>query len=182
MKNKKILFVSFMLLVLLSTTGLIYANVKSITRYDFLKDQTNGFEERAIKSEGKDFKPVIVDEKYKPNKDIPKNCKDVTGMKGYVDEKSLKDDAEYLKKELITYQELLEKYTEFDLDPSISKDRMVWVTIIHYPKGYNMEYGYVENAVSTIYYDAETGESLGFSIKSLNKDGYKIDKPSKANQ
>lgn len=115
--------------------------------------------------------------KYTANKELQERIKPVDAMSGYVADDKLKNNAVYKVKELLSYEDFLEKYTEFDLNPGISKDRMVWVTVRHYPEGINTERGFVENAIVTSYYDAETGDSIGFSLKSLNKDGNKMERP-----
>lgn len=67
-------------------------------------------------------------------------------------------------------------YCGFDLDPSISKDRVVNVTVTRYPNGFQHKKGLVKNALLTKVYDAETGNFLGYSLKSLDPDGMGISK------
>lgn len=111
--------------------------------------------------------------RLKGNKDS-KNIKPIEKMNGYVANDSLdKVNAKALEEELLTYDQFIQKYSEFDFDPSIDADRMVWVNKVQYPKGLTTMRGVISNAVLTVCYDAETGEDLGYFVSSLDKDGMK---------
>lgn len=68
---------------------------------------------------------------------------------------------------LITWNEFLGTYTPGTRDPQIDASRKVWVVQNHYPDGYQTKRGLMSNAVVTAAYDAETGQVLGVSHKSL---------------
>lgn len=152
----------------------IGASAKELSRYDNLESKLMGFNERAEKTGISNAK--IVDEVYSSNKNDQKKIKSIEEMKGYIKDKDLKNGAKYETKELLTYEQFINKYVNADLDPCISKDRMIYVTVTHYPNGFNHKKGFVKNALITKYYDAETGELLGSGIKSLDKDGNGIKK------
>jgi len=101
-----------------------------------------------------------------------KNIKSIDQMKGYVKKEHLeKVNARILDEELLTYDQFLQKHTEFNFDPTIDSERMIWTSTVHYPEGVVTMRGIVKNAVLTVCYDAETGEDLGFFVTSLDKDG-----------
>jgi hypothetical protein len=68
---------------------------------------------------------------------------------------------------LITWNDFLGTYTPGTRDPQIDASRKVWVVQNHYPDGYQTKRGLMSNAVVTAAYDAETGQVLGVSHKSL---------------
>lgn len=177
---KKILTVFLLIIAIFTSTLVIYSNNRKIdkseiydednSRYNQLQDKTNNFEER---SAGDIKNPKRIEIKYTDNINN-KNVKKLEDIKGFIKDEDLKDGAYYINKELLTYKSLINKSSEIDLDISIAENRLIYVTSCHYPNGFNHRRGFVENAVLTKYYDAETGEFLGYSIKSLNKDGNKI--------
>ena len=180
--NKKRIIISLSLVVAVIFTisaGVLF-NSKGLTayaayasRYEQLSQRNKGFEERAKAVGQADIKHVEV---LRPaNKDQLGKIKPIDEMQGYVKDENLKNGAVYEKKELLTYEEFINKY-EADLDPAISKDRMIRVTVTHYPNGFQHKKGFVKNAILTRYYDAETGELYGYGLKSLDKDGYGITK------
>lgn len=171
MKSKRVIIVAALAIVVSTLAVSVFAS--NTLRFEQLVEKTLGYKDRAKASGISDIKDIkIAKDSNKGNK----NLKDISKMSGYVKDEDLKDVAKYEAKELLTYEEFLNKYSEFDYDPTISKDRMVWVTTIHYPNGFQHKKGFVNNAIEVQYYDAETGESLGCSIKSLDKDGLGIKK------
>ncbi len=171
--NKKFLFtIAIILLVTLSSISVL-ATIN--TRYDILVNKNLNFKDNAKKAGIST--PEKQAEIYPQNTNSKDKTKSVEEMKGYIKDKDLKDGAEYVKKELISYQDFINKYAEFDLDESISKDRMIWITQTHYKNGFQHKRGFVKNALLTKYYDAETGNFLGYSLTSLDKDGNGISMP-----
>lgn len=164
--------------VLMYSTQILSPNNKisatGLPRYEKLKEQNKGFEERAKENGKPDVNQVEV--LKESNKNNPNKIKPVEQMKGHIEDKNLENGAYYEKKELLTYEQFINTYPDTDLDLSIDKDRMIWVTVIHYPNGFEHKKGLVKNAVLTKYYDAETGELYGYTLKSLDKDGYGIKK------
>lgn len=112
----------------------------------------------------------------KPNKDLPKSSF-VKPEQLYINvnkDKIFPPGAVNTAQELITYGEYVSKYTPGTggyPEQEFSKDRMVWVVKIHSPNGLQTTRGFVKNAVVTVLYDAETGDSLGQEIQSLSPHG-----------
>ncbi|MCX7745301.1 MAG: hypothetical protein N2645_00195 [Clostridia bacterium] len=186
MSTKKIIFtISLITIIICLSIGFISItkandnSSKQPARFDELSKKIEGFEKRAEQNQVKNVEKVEI--KYPGN--INKKIKKLEEMEGYIKDEALENGAKYIKKELLTYKEFINNYTEMDLDPSIEKDRYIYVTTCHYPAGYQHKRGFVENAISVQYYDAETGEFFGCSLKSLNKGGNKISrKPSASAQ
>lgn len=147
----------------------------NVSRYENIKLNNSDYKDRAEIAGIKNAQQV--EEKYPGNKSNPETLKPLDEMKGYIKDADLKNGAKYISKELLTYEEFINKYANADLNPSISKDRMIRVTVTNYPNGFSTKRGFVENAILTKYYDAETGELFGYGIKSLNKDGNHITGP-----
>ncbi|KNY30087.1 hypothetical protein [Pseudobacteroides cellulosolvens] len=115
----------------------------------------------------------------KGNRDS-KDLKSIEQMEGYPSASDIqKANIKILKNELLPYEEFVEKYPEFGTQNNISPDRMVWVSKKHYPKGIITMRGNVKNAILITYYDAETGENIGYSTYSLDKDGMELEGPYK---
>jgi hypothetical protein len=158
--------------VIMAATNKGFAS--SLKRFDVLANQNIGFEERAKKGGLGEVKKVPI---LRPsNKNSTDKLKPIEQMSGYIKDELLKDGITHIKKQLLTYEEFLEQYTEMNLNPAIDKDRMIWVTVTHYPNGYQHKRGFVKNAILTTYNDAETGELYGYSLKSLEKGGNGIKK------
>ena len=180
--NKKRIIISLSLVVAIVLTisaGVLFnskdhtAYAANTSRYEQLSERNKGFEERAKAAGETDVKQVEI---LRPsNKDQLSKLKPLEEMQGYVKDENLKNGAVHEKKELLTYEEFINKY-EADLDPAISKDRMIRVVVTHYPEGFQHKKGFVKNALLTRYFDAETGELYGYGLKSLDKDGYGITK------
>lgn len=172
MDKKKIIRVSLVLgLLILTVISVIVKNQAPAsadiqTRYQSLKSDQTNFEERA-KAVGIE-NAEKAQETLHANKGASDKIKPIEKVKNYTKDGDLKDGAKYLDKKLLTYEEFLNKYPEFDLNPTISKDRMVYVIVTHFPKGLDTGEGIVKNAISTTLYDAETGESIAWSVKSLD--------------
>lgn len=165
-----LLFITVLAIGLYSTGNITKA--LSTTRYQGLIDQNIGFKERAKVNGQSNVEQVEI---LRPdNKGLIDKLQPVEKMKGYIKENDLTNGATYLNKELLDYESFINKYDNFDFNPAISGQRMVWVVTTNYPKGFNHRNGFVKNAVMTSYYDAETGEKYGYSLKSLDKDGYGI--------
>lgn len=143
------------------------------SRYQQLENFNAGYKESAAESgiPNADQVPVL-----RPANKDSQDLKPIQQMKGFMPESNYKNGTYYEIKETLTYEDLINKYTEFDLDPSISKDRVVNVTVTRYPNGFDHRRGFVKNAVLTKAYDAETGDFLGSSIRSLDPDGMGIKK------
>lgn len=170
MKHSKLVIIGAVALSVVAG-GVIVSNqsdAKGFSRFEQLQQQNSGFEERAKTIGIEDAKQVEI---QRPgNKDA--KVKPLESMEGYVQEKSLSGGGSYKEQELLTYEEFLNKYTMFDYNPEISKDRQIWAVVSEHPGRVEVgKNGYVENAVMIKYYDAETGEYYGFRIYSKNKDG-----------
>lgn len=63
------------------------------------------------------------------------------------------------------------------MDFSTEPDRMIWVSVIH-NKGevYTMR-GSFNNVIVTTFYDAETGEDIGYKIESYDKKPLEVRSP-----
>ncbi|NLL05257.1 MAG: hypothetical protein GX270_05605 [Clostridiaceae bacterium] len=95
-----------------------------------------------------------------------------------LDEKFKKNNKKLLKKELLTYEEFIEEYdADAAVDFSTEPDRMIWVSVIH-NKGevYTMR-GSFNNVIVTTFYDAETGEDIGYKIESYDKKPLEVRSP-----
>lgn len=164
--------------VLLISFGFIFISNKTsafnLSRYKLLLEQTNGYEKRALEAGISNAKKLEIDKET--NKDKKEQLKSVDQMKGYIKKEDLTDGAFNEKEELMTYEQFLNTYEGTDLDLSIDKDRMIWVIVTRYPNGFKHRLGFVSNAVITRYFDAETGDIYGYTIKSLDKGGNGISK------
>lgn len=177
MKKKKIGIVISVFVILALSVVTVFAIVapedamKSLDRYDELSMRNAGYKERAAQMGKYNVEDVKV--LYPGNADEIKskkiNALTLDKMEGYV--AVLKEEAYYISKELMTYGELLQSDEAIDLDPTISKDRLVWVTKAFYPNDIKISGGYIETAHETKYWDAETGDFIGATIRSLNPDG-----------
>lgn len=172
MKNKKSILL-ILSTILISSLIFIQVSARNMSRYELLNSKNIGFEERAKNNGIEDPKKVEI--LMPDNKDLLNKVKSFEEMKGYIKDEDLKDGAKYISKKLMTYEEFLNEY-EADLDPSISKNRMINVTVTHYPNGFQHKKGFVKNAILTKYYDAESGDLLGYGMKSLDKDGFGIER------
>ncbi|MHB8840636.1 MAG: hypothetical protein ACYC56_02405 [Candidatus Aquicultor sp.] len=139
-----------------------------VSRYQKLENLNAGYKERAAESgiPNADQVPIL-----RPGNKGSDKLKPVEKMKGYIPDGDLKDGVYYVTKEMLTFEDFINKYTEFDLDPSIARDRVVNVIVARYPNGYQHRKGFVKNAVRVCVYDAETGDYLGSSIRSLEPGG-----------
>ncbi|MDI6816964.1 MAG: hypothetical protein QME41_07225 [Actinomycetota bacterium] len=149
------------------------ATATQASRYKQLENLNAGYKERAAKLgiPNADQVPIL----RQGNKGS-ENIKPVEQMKGYVAETNYKDGAYYETKETLTYEEFINKYTAFDLDPSIAKERIINVTVARFPNGFQHKRGFVKNAILVKVYDAETGDFFGSSIRSLDPGGMGISK------
>lgn len=109
----------------------------------------------------------------KANKDKPNSA--FVNKDNLLFKKHLPSDAKITNEELITYGEFIKKYNiKQQLNEStFSHDRMLWVSKVYYPSGFQTRHGNVKNALAILEYDAETGISLGFGVTSLDPDGMK---------
>lgn len=176
-KNKIFIVIAIITVLTISVMTVAFAiiapedSVAPMDRYDELSSRNEGYKERALKMGKTDVEDVEI--LYPSNetavKTKQKNIKAVEEMEGYC--ANLVDNAYYLSKKTMTYGELLQSDEAIDLDPTIAKDRMVWVTKAMYPNNIIINGGYIENAEETKYWDAETGDFIGATIRSLNADG-----------
>ena len=145
--------------------------IKPVDRYDELSARNIGYKERAEKIGQVDVEDIeiLYTSNYKKVKTNEINILSLEDMEGY--NATLNDGAYYLSNETMTYGELLESDEAIDLDPTIAKDRVVWVTKAYYPNNIEISGGYIETAQETKYWDAETGDFIGATIRSLNPDG-----------
>lgn len=174
MKNKRTIFTLLVLSSVLASSLIItQVSARNMSRYESLSSKNIGFEERAKKSGIENPKQVEIS--LPSNKDSTNKIKSVEEMKGYIKDEDLKDGAKYITKKLMTYEEFINEY-DADLSPEISKDRMIYVTATHYPNGFQHKKGFVKNAILIKYYDVESGELLGYGLKSLDKDGLGIER------
>ena len=145
--------------------------MKPVDRYDELSARNIGYKERAEQMGKYDVDDVEI--LYPANNEQVKTKEakilSLDKMEGYVS--TLNDGAYYLSKKTMTYGELLESDEAIDLDPTIAKERIVWVTQAYYPNNIEISGGYIETAQETQYWDAETGDFIGATIRSLNPDG-----------
>lgn len=196
-RNHRIAFAIGLSLALVAVAGaglkLLSPNVQAAsapetkTRYERLAERNVGHEERAKRIGIEDNGAAIVRPANKELASVQNGLRiakssqllDVEELPGVVKDSELKDGAAYTVKKLETYEEYVNSSPSADLDPGISKDRLVWVVAIHYPNGYQHKRGFVENALVESYYDAQTGELYGYSIQSLNPGGNGIAKPEK---
>lgn len=147
------------------------ASLVKTSRYEELSLRNEGYKERAAKIGKKEIDDVKI--VYPNNANAVSrqatNVLEIEKMEGY--QENLNDGAYYISKEKMTYGALLESDHSIDLDPSIAENRIVWVTKAMYPNNIIINGGYIENAHETKYWDAETGDFIGATIKSLNEDG-----------
>jgi hypothetical protein len=107
---------------------------------------------------------------FKANKDTPKSKLVDIGTKVLKNKDALaKKNAKIEKLEVMTYGAYSANAGESTPDdPQVSPDRLIWVVQIYYPQGYeHPRAGVIENARATGIYDAETGEFLGQSIRTV---------------
>jgi len=144
-----------------------------VTRFQALKALSDGYKERAalIGISNPTIEKIITANK---GSDQLLSVDEIPGLKN---EAEFTDGSHYEKKELLSYEDFINKYSEFDYDPTISKDRMVWIIVLHYPNGIilssenpTLEWKLgakprkIENAMSIGCIDAETGISYGGAI------------------
>jgi hypothetical protein len=170
MFNKKIWGVALALsLIVISIAELDTISIAAgkPDRYDTLSARNVGYKERAAQMGKTDVEEIKI--QYPDNSNSEIALLPIEKMEGYT--AALSDSAYYIFTKIMTYGELLNSDDSIDLDPSIDKNRMVWVANAQYPNNISISRGYIENANETRYWDAQTGKFIGATIRSLNKDG-----------
>ena len=180
LKNKKkvivfTLVISSILILALGQT----LSAKDKPKYQFYKDEI----ESTISERAKENEVVELPEVSKKGNKESKNLKTFSQLfkcenDNELNEKFEKSNKKLLKKELLTYEEFLDKYdADAAVDFSMEPDRMIWVSVINHKGKVRTMRGSFNNVIITTFYDAETGEDIGFKLESNDNKPLKFSSP-----
>jgi hypothetical protein len=132
--------------------------------------------EEQAELEGENFNPSVNPSDFhnpEPEYKANSHLKDVLSSQNIFDQKALDNlkskNAQLKFHELMTYKEYLDTIGQNDFDnAAISPERLVWVSQIYYPEGYeHPRAGFIDNCLRTTVVDAETREILGNSLTNI---------------